>query len=164
MKIRNLIYALLAMVVLCAGLPAQQNCTSVSLSGTWAYTLQGIVYPFPPAAADAVPVMGTGLLLIDQDGKFSGPLTFIQGGEVLDLEVINGTITVDPDCRGTLKYGCKLNGMTLPGQWIERVILFPDKSGDNPEMATISVSSPLSKPSWLSTCRRILPYIVRLTH
>jgi hypothetical protein len=162
MKTRYLVMVIGAIVCLSSALPAQHCWMSQSLRGTWAYTAQGLVFPFPPAPPDGVPVLGLGLMIIDDDGKVSGPGTFIQGGEVFDMEMIDGSISVGANCMGTLRYGLKLNGMLLPGQWVERVVLIPAESGDRHELKTISVSSPLSKPAWIVSAQRIRPGAVNV--
>ncbi|MEK7407073.1 MAG: hypothetical protein AAB225_18530 [Acidobacteriota bacterium] len=155
MLTRNLSCALLGAIMVCSALPAQGECGLHSVRGTWAMTALGWATPLQTPEAGPVPIVMIGVAVIDHTGRMTGPGTAVWGGQVLDYELVDGTVQVNADCTGTLKYGVKLKGAPapVPGQYIERMIIIPEKH----EMASVSVQSPLSKPMWLTTAKRISP-------
>jgi hypothetical protein len=104
------------------------------------------------AAGQTLPIVGLGVATIDHAGKMTGPGTAVMAGLVFDYEMA-GTVEVNSDCTGLLKYSLKMKGFpNLPG-YIERFVLDPARQ----EMVSVSVQSPISKPMWVATWRRISP-------
>ena len=79
--------------------PAQVRgaCSAFSPAGTWGFTHTGtIVFP-----TGAVPVAIVGTFTVDADGNLSGTQTGSMGGQI-SRTTIKGTLTMNPDCTGTL--------------------------------------------------------------
>lgn len=162
MHTRNLIALPLFILALGCVLPAQTPCSvQKSLRGTWAFSELGWTVPLYGSEA-ATPVTVIGAFSIDGSGKMTGsgttisatgiPGTPIPAGEVLDFD-FQGTIKITPDCTGILRYSIQLKGTPgpLPGEFIERFVYSPwtDK------IVSMSVKSPLSKPLWIGSYKRI---------
>jgi hypothetical protein len=153
---RNIVCAVLLAVWLCSALPAQVQCSSQSLRGNWSTSSLGWAIPTAEgpwgAAGQTLPIVGLGVATIDHAGKMTGPGTAVMAGLVFDYEMA-GTVEVNSDCTGLLKYSLKMKGFpNLPG-YIERFVLDPARQ----EMVSVSVQSPISKPMWVATWRRISP-------
>jgi len=153
---RNIVCAVLLAVWLCSALPAQVQCSSQSLRGNWSVSMLGWAIPTAPgpwgAADQTVPIVGLGVAVIDHTGKVTGPGTAVMAGVIFDYELA-GTVEVNSDCTGLVKYSLKIKGFpNLPG-YIERFVLDPARQ----EMVSVSVQSPISKPMWITTWKRISP-------
>jgi hypothetical protein len=125
-------------------------------------SLIGWTTPFPAANATAstpapepIPIVGIGVVVIDSTGKLSGPGTVVSGPDVIDYDIAEGSIQLNPDCTGIMRYklSTTINGalVTIPTEYVERVILMTDKQ----EMITVSIKSPLSRPAWITTFKRV---------
>ncbi len=73
------------------------TCTYAAIAGAWALTVTGTAF-MPDGTA--VPVGNIARPLLKADGSFTATETMNGGGIVSD-ETLNGTWTVNPDCRGT---------------------------------------------------------------
>jgi hypothetical protein len=87
-------------LALSAGVNAQTTCSIGVASGTYLYSGDGWVATAPGTIA---PTSAIGLLTIDADGIASGTYTQSIAGTVTSGE-IKGSVTVAPDCTGTIKY------------------------------------------------------------
>ncbi len=79
--------------------PAQSRgaCSSFSPAGTWGFTHTGtIIFP-----TGAVPVALVGTFTVDANGNLSGTQTGALGGQI-STTTLQGTLTMNPDCTGTL--------------------------------------------------------------
>jgi hypothetical protein len=163
MRIPTIVCATAALLGFCAALAAQQPCSINSIRGTWAMTVSGWAIPLAPPNAQAAPVVGIGAFTIDYTGRLtgSGSLswatgiagTTISAGDVLDFDMVDGTVDLNPDCTGIWHYTVRLKGMPpLPG-YVERIVAVPQKD----EIVFLSIRTPLSKPMWVGTAKRISP-------
>lgn len=87
--------------------PAQYvgACSNVSAAGMWGMTETGtLVLP-----TGAVPVAAIGSSTVDASGNMSGTLTSSLNG-TLSVDTINGTVTVNSDCTGTMTVGVYSSG------------------------------------------------------
>jgi len=93
----------------------------------------------------------------------TGPITVISGfgipgtpipaGAVLDFDFVDASVEVTPDCTGIWKYSLQLKGTPapIPGQYVERIVVLPQQD----EILFMSIQSPLSKPMWVGTAKRL---------
>jgi len=155
MRTRNL--TLFSLLALSAGtlLQAQAECGLHSVRGVWSSSAIGWAIPLQAPTAGPLPIVMLGVTTIDYAGKMTGGGTAVWGGEVLDYEFADATVTVNADCTGVMKYAVKLKGTPapVPGQYVERLVVVPDKH----EAVTVPTKSPLSKPMWVNTMKRISP-------
>jgi len=79
------------------------NCTNASLVGTWGYNLQGNYGPQELTFATV------GTLTFDGAGHLTGPVTWVDYGNISFLTGLTGTYSVNADCSFTMQ----LDG--LPG-------------------------------------------------
>jgi hypothetical protein len=77
---------------------ADDGCSTSSVAGDWGYTYNGVLI----LSTGAVPVATTGRYTSDGEGNFSAKQTRSVGGDVAE-ETVKGKLTVDSDCRGTLR-------------------------------------------------------------
>ena len=151
-KLKISIAALLA-AWLCPGLLAQPKCIIHNLVGKWSISSSGwaiMTAPGPWPPNEAVPVAGLGILSIDSSGKLSGPGTIAVAGMTFDYEAV-GSVELNSDCTGLLLYTVKMKGFPdLPG-YVERFVFDLGRQ----EMTTVSKRTPISKPMWVSTMKRI---------
>lgn len=168
MRIRNLLCMGLVILGICCAaeaqmLPSQTYCSvHRNLRGTWAFSEIGWTVPFSDSQTVASPVTVLGAMSVDSSGKITGSGTTISGmgipgtqipeGTVLEFDFV-GTVELTPDCTGVLKYSIQIIGTPapLPGQFIERIVYSPGTD----EIASMSVQSPLSKPMWIGSYKRI---------
>lgn len=153
---RYIVCAVLLAVWLCSALPAQPQCSSQSLRGTWSVSMLGWAIPTADGpwgtANQTLPIVGLGVAIIDHTGKMTGPGTAVMAGVIFDYELA-GTVEVNSDCTGLMKYSLKIKGFpNLPG-YIERFVLDVNRQ----EMVSVSLQSPISKPMWLTTWKRTSP-------
>jgi len=154
MRYRILLYTLLVSLGLCSTLGAQPKCKSQNLKGTWSMSFMGWAIPFPGGplpAGQTLPIVGLGVATVDHTGKMTGPATAMVGGVAMEFEM-DGTFEVNDNCAGIVKYAIRLAGSPdlIPG-YVERFVL---DLGRN-EIISVSVQSPISKPMWLTTLKRI---------
>ena len=157
MNYRNIVFAALLAAWLPFALSAQPQCSSQNLRGTWSYTMIGWAIPTAPGPwtiGQTLPIVGVGVAIIDHTGKMTGPGTIVMGGVVVDYEMTAGTVEVNSDCTGVMKYTLKLKGTPdlLPG-YMEKLVLDLTRH----EMVSVPVQSPISKPMWVTTTKRISP-------
>lgn len=74
-------------------------CSNATAAGSWSFTVTGTF--FFPSPIGAVPLVNLGIFRSDQSGNVSGSQTRNVGGAVGE-ETITGTLSLDPDCTGTL--------------------------------------------------------------
>ncbi|MBI4908539.1 MAG: hypothetical protein HY820_33275 [Acidobacteria bacterium] len=132
---------------------AQPQCGSQHLVGVWSASAIGWTIPTasgPWPTGETLPTVGVGLISIDHSGKLSGPGTVVFAGLVLDYEMV-GTVSVNSDCAGLIKYTVKIKGFPDLGGYVERFVLDVTRQ----EIVTASVRSPISKPMWVMTMKRI---------
>jgi hypothetical protein len=88
-------------------------CTPALIAGTWGYTETG--WLILPAPTGAIPYASVGRLVIDPNGNVSGARTASAAGTLLK-GTITGSITVNPDCTGTLTQTItEQTGTSTPG-------------------------------------------------
>lgn len=89
---------LLATIFLSAAPSAHaQQCSSAGVAGKWGFTLTGaVILPTGP-----VPIAAVGRATIDAAGNASGTEARSVGGGFAE-ETLTGTLTVNPDCTGTI--------------------------------------------------------------
>jgi hypothetical protein len=147
--------ALLALLSSRAPLQAQVQCSLDTVQGTYAYTYQGTMLvpqtgavPYAPAPAAAL-----GTLSIDYAGKMTGTGIAVVGDQVLEGEMVNASIQVNPDCTGVARWNMKIKGTdtVLPFQGIDRLIVLAQRG----EILTISLGAPAGKPVLLGVWTRI---------
>jgi hypothetical protein len=161
MRTRNLSrMALLALCVCCA-LAAQPQCSNQDIVGVWAYS--GVGWVVPTGESTAAPVSMIGIAAIDFGAKLTGPGTIttaaltagvIPSGVPLDYDMVNATVQLNPDCSALLKYYIQLKvmpGATPVGPYVDRLVVVPGQG----EILGMGVASPLSKPMWVYTMKRI---------
>ena len=164
MRFRTLTIVAVLTICLCGAAAAQQTvCSPQTLIGTWVYNASG--WAIPNGTSTAVPVTFLGAISISYGAKaiVSGPGTFIAGGAFPGTPIqagtileytLDGTMEVTADCTGMLIYTMQVAGLPMPiGPLIERVVVVPSKG----EILLMSVFSPLSKPLWTYTAKRISP-------
>jgi hypothetical protein len=87
---------------LAAAAPAQvdRSCSNARVAGEWGYSWTGtIILPTGPISAAAV-----GTFTGDAAGDLSGTQTSSLGGGVAQ-DTLKGTLTLNPDCTGTMTVG-----------------------------------------------------------
>ena len=163
MRAQNLIGTALLALGLCCALAAQPQCSIQNVVGTWGYT--GIGWSIPAGGSAPAPLTMIGIIVIDYSGKETGPGTFVSGapvpgtpipaGQPLDFDIVNATVQVNADCTALLKYSIQLKGMPVPpiGPYFDRLVVVPNGG----EFLEMSVQSPISKPFWIYTFKRMSP-------
>lgn len=151
------------MLVVCA-LPvlAQPFCGPSSIRGTWAYTYQGVVYPFMPDGSlspVALPIVLIGVAAVDSQGRLTGAGTGIMGEQTIEYEFVNSRIELGPGCTATATWSLSVGGVTLPGEGIDRLVLIPPSG----EIRATSVQGIFGKPVYLGTWKRIEPHPTPVT-
>ena len=161
MYIRNLTSAALLVLCFCCALAAQPPCSTLDAVGVWSFMSLG--WSIPVGGSEPAPLTMIGILTIDYSGKMTGPATFVSGapmpgtpipaGQALDMDMVNATIQVNADCTALLKYSIQLKGLPVPpvGPYYDRLIVLPAQG----EILGMGVSSPISKPMWIYTMKRI---------
>jgi hypothetical protein len=130
--------------------------------GTWAYNATGSA--IPTGTTTPVPVTFIGVLTANYSAKVTGPGTFIPGGSfpgtpiqagmILEYNIVDGSIQLNSDCTGILSYTMQVAGFpVLLGPVVERIVVLPDKG----EILSMSIYSPISKPMWAYTAKRMIP-------
>jgi len=145
--------AMLMMLWPCGALLAQPQCSVQNVIGDWSASALGwsiLTAPGPWPINETVPTVGLGVVSIDHSGKLTGPGTIVLAGLVIDYDMV-GTVEINSDCIGLLKYTVKIKGFPDMGGYVERFVLDRNRQ----EMVTVSVRSPISKPMWVMTLRRI---------
>jgi hypothetical protein len=135
-------------------LKAQPQCGIEQLRGNWSAVSVGwatMTAPGPWTVGQTLPVAGIAVLAIDQTGKFSGPGSIVVNGLALDYEM-TGAVEMSSDCTGVIRYSVKLKGSAdvLPG-YVERFVLDRNQQ----QLTSISIQTPISKPTWTTTMRHI---------
>lgn len=74
-----------------------RSCSSVGVAGKYGFTLNGVVL----LPTGAVPIAAIGKATVDAKGDVSGTESRSVGGGYAD-ETLQGTITVNPDCTGSM--------------------------------------------------------------
>ncbi len=145
---------------LCCAAAAQPQCSIRDAVGVWAFTAIG--WEVQPGESTAAPVTGIGMAVIDYSGKVTGPGTITTGalvagtipaGVPLDFDMVNSTVQVNADCTALLKMFIQIKGMPGPpiGLYVDRWIVLPNQD----EILAMGVASPLSRPMWIYTMKRI---------
>ena len=73
------------------------NCSTAGVAGQWGYTFTGML----TLPTGAVPIAAVGIATFDAAGNFTGTQTSSVGGGVSE-DKVKGTVSVNPDCTGTL--------------------------------------------------------------
>jgi hypothetical protein len=81
-----------------AVVPAAQArpCSTAAAAGTWGFNVSGTFF-FP----NAVPIVNVGVFTTDAAGNLTGSQTRNVGGDV-GTETVTGTLSLNPDCTGTV--------------------------------------------------------------
>ena len=152
---RSILGALVLLVLFAVPVAAQPLCDQHWIRGTWAYTYEGMLYPFMPdgtLSPTPVPIVLLGIVSIDANGAVTGGGTGVMGTQVIEYEFVNSTVEAGPGCTATGKYSLSVPGMgTVPGQGMDRLVLMP---GDD-EMRAICVQGVLGRPVYVGTYKRI---------
>ncbi len=126
---RNAVWTMFLVVMLFVGLSAVAKdkddfiCTAAKIAGTWGYTETGWL-SMPSAPTGMIPYGSVGRLTVDRDGNVSGRRTASAAGTILTGTIV-GTITVNPDCTGTLMQTLTEDPpSTKPPSQGEKVIVF----------------------------------------
>ena len=118
----------LLMAVLCAVAAAQPTCSLYSVVGTYVTSYMGwLTMAVPNAPPTTVSGGIFGVMSIDYDGTISGAAAISGLGPVTDY-VTSGTLTIKPDCTGTMKLTSKPKGTSAPAGQVEtdRFVFLPD--------------------------------------
>jgi hypothetical protein len=76
-------------------------CSNTTTAGAWGFTSTG-TFLFPSQSGPVlVPLVNVGIFTADEAGNFVGSQTRNVGGVLAD-ETITGSLSVNPDCTGTL--------------------------------------------------------------
>ena len=84
---------------------ADDKCSLARSAGKWSFTDQGTVIGIGPRTA-------VGVFTLEGNGNFQGLATSSLNGTIAD-EIISGTITVNPNCTGTLSGEIFVSGVEL---------------------------------------------------
>ncbi len=124
---RNIVWITTVLAILLLGVAAAAKdnddkiCTQVNAAGTWGYTETGWVFT---SATTAIPYASVGWLTVDHHGNVSGKRTASAAGTILTGTIV-GTITVNPDCTGTLTQTLTEDPpSTKPPSQAEKAIVF----------------------------------------
>jgi hypothetical protein len=150
---RNIAGGALIAFWLCGTLLAQPQCGPQHLVGVWSASAIGWTTPTVPGpwpTGETLPTVGVGLISIDHSAKLSGPGTVVFAGLALDYNMV-GTVEVNSDCAGVVRYTVKITGFPDLAGYVERFVLDLTRH----EIVTASVRSPISKPMWVMTMKRI---------
>ena len=153
MRKRNIVSAIVMVPWLSGALLAQPQCGVQNLAGIWSASALGWSIPTAPGpwpVNETVPTVGLGLVSIDHSGKLTGPGTIALAGLVIDYAMV-GTVEINSDCTGFLKYTVQIKGFPELRGYVERFVLDRNRQ----EMVTVSVRSPISKPMWVMTLKRV---------
>ncbi len=133
--------------LLLSGAPAAQanSCTMASAAGKYGFTLTGLlILPTGP-----VPIAAVGRVTVDAAGNFSGTESRNVGGGFAE-ETITGTLTVNPDCTGTVTLNAFEAGH------LARTVILATVSDDNQKEVRM-VEKSLVLPNGIS-----LPVVITL--
>jgi hypothetical protein len=127
--------------------PGDPQCSSDTVRGAYGGHWEGIVLMDVPGQAQPAPVPAVfiGSAAIDPQGRVTGSYTISLGGEVMEVNVVNSTIQVNPDCTGTLRFTLQPDNspQPLPVQLIEEIVVLDN--GD--ELVGITTQGLLGKPT-----------------
>jgi hypothetical protein len=129
--------------------PAQ--CLASAVSGVYGYTSQGNVMMSQAGLPQPVPVPSAlvGMVSIASDGSVAGPGFSSMGGDMMQFEMVNSTVSMSTDCTGTLKWS--MQGLAGQGEdWF--VVLDGGK-----EVWSISTKGILGQPIAVGSWNRISP-------
>lgn len=73
------------------------ECTMLGAAGKYGFTLTGVLI----TSAGAVPAAAVGKAVVDASGHVTGTESRSVGGDYAD-ETLSGTLTLEPDCTGTM--------------------------------------------------------------
>ncbi len=144
--------AILVMLLLCGVAAAQSVCGIETVRGTYAASYLGWL----TFAGTTTPMPGVifGVMSIDWNGTLSGTAAVGGMGPVTDY-VVSGTVTVNPDCTGTMTMSVKpKTGTGPPETEVDRFIVFPQDKEIRVVMWDIG---PAAYPAILGTWKRISP-------
>jgi hypothetical protein len=74
-------------------------CSNATAAGSWSFTVTGTF--FFPSPIGSIPLVNLGILTFDEAGNLVGTQTRNVGGAVGE-EKVTGTLSLDPDCTGTV--------------------------------------------------------------
>lgn len=117
---------IITVVTLCLGLvPAAQaaeHCSNAKAVGNWGFILTGSLIP----PTGPVPGAAVGTLAIDPAGNFTGTEARNVGGGFVGDETIQGSLTVNSDCTGTVSASIYESGALV--RTVVLAIVFTDDS------------------------------------
>ena len=93
------LWAAIVIPLLTSSVPVAQagSCSSVGVAGKYGFTLSGVVL----LPTGAVPIAAIGRATVDAKGNVTGTESRSVGGGYAD-ETLEGTLTVNPDCTGSM--------------------------------------------------------------
>jgi hypothetical protein len=149
---------MLLILALCPLALAQQQCSIFSARGTYAVSYDGWALIPQPGAPFPLTLPGVilGVVSIGFNGTVSGAETVIIAGQVVEHEIVGGSLDLKEDCTGTMRSLVKVKGVAAPPTEIsERVIVLPHEN----EIRTTVVGStnPLAGAMGLGIWKRMSP-------
>jgi hypothetical protein len=83
---------------------AQGGCGVGTLTGTYAVSAPGFIFPGNGIKGAEVPLAAVGTFTFDGAGNWSAAYTLAINGEIIPGVIASGTYTVDSDCTGTMTF------------------------------------------------------------
>lgn len=131
-----------------------QQCSPVSLHGTYAFSYQGIGMQAGPGVAMPAPYAMIGRVSFGYDGSVSGFGTGALGGRIVPFAMLNAKAVLNPDCTGRITATFNVAGQNMPGQAEDFFVVL---DGGN-EVWTIEISTPSGAgPITLGNWKRLSP-------
>jgi len=133
-------------------------CSLAGVQGEWGYTETGtIILPTGP-----VPFVAIGSVSVDANGAFTGTQESSTGGAPA-TERLDGSVTVDPECTGTITVGVHDQSGNLLRTVVIAVVYVDSESQFRGVVKSLTVPSGASLPSVITlsaerTFSRLLPW------
>jgi hypothetical protein len=131
------------------------TCSLQTVRGTRALWYDGLILMTLPGMStpSPVPVSILGVGSMDTSGATSGGATFNVGGQLMDVEFVDSSIVVNPDCTGEMPWRGRIKGATepMPGTGLDKIIVLD--GGD--ELWAMPVVGLLGQPAVLGVYKRL---------
>jgi hypothetical protein len=103
---------ILLLSALCSLLAGEPNCRIESIRGTYLVSSVGWALMPQPGAPLPMTVPGVimGVVSIGYDGTLSGTESVMVAGHLVDYEVTTGSVSINPDCTGTINMSIRPKG------------------------------------------------------